>query len=179
MDNTCITTGFAWKPEEHKDTKCVQLLIKKAADIYQDDFSLVHDLEVAKLKNKFSIYNLEQWNPDGGIFCACPCLEPGVYQFVFRVDNGGGEREFKISPYYDRTFLANGRAVNYIELTRHSRVDQSTTGRAKSKNERKFTQSTESQGDSSFIMSSSSERNFGLVNSDSQYNSEYKPCTLL
>ena len=144
MDN--ITTGFAWKPEEHKDTKCVQLLIKKAEDIYQDDFSLafevINDLEVAKLKDKFSIYNLEQWNPEGGIFCACPSLEPGVYQFVFRVDSGGGEREFKISPYYDRTFLANGRAVNYIELSRHSRVDRSTTGRAKRKNERKFIQST-------------------------------------
>lgn len=61
MENT-YTTAFAWKPETHTDTKCVQVLLKKAADICQDDFSLVrdlevvHDLEVAKPTNKLSMH---------------------------------------------------------------------------------------------------------------------------
>lgn len=112
METVYITAGFAWKPEAHVDTKHVELLISKAEDIYQDHFDnndvLIHSV-------KYSTYNLEQWNADGGSFCVCPSLEPGVYQFVFRVDNGE-EKQLKISDYYEQTFLGNGRAVNYIEL---------------------------------------------------------------
>ncbi|XP_022791829.1 uncharacterized protein LOC111331064, partial [Stylophora pistillata] len=64
---------------------------------------------------KYSTYNLEQWNSDGGSFCVCPALEPGVYHFVFRIDKGE-QKELTISDYYDRTFLGSGRAVNYIEV---------------------------------------------------------------
>ena len=143
METMCITTGFAWKPEARTHTKCVQLLIRKAEDIYKDDFAVDHDREVhdvAVQNDTFSVYNLEQWNTDGGSFCVCPALQPGVYQFVFRVDNGD-ERELKISDFYDRTFLGNGRAVNYIELTGYSEVGLPTTGR-KSRNDRKLTRCT-------------------------------------
>ena len=129
MDTVYITTGFAWKPETHVDTKHVQLLIGKAHDIYHDHF----DTQQLLAENeKYSTYNLEQWNADGGSFCVCPSLEPGVYQFVFRVDNGQ-EKELKISDYYERTFLGNGRAVNYIELVGYAKVDQSaiTSGKRK------------------------------------------------
>lgn len=126
-----MTAGFAWKPEAHKDTKHVELLISKAEDIYQDHFDgndvLVHS-------TKYSTYNLEQWNSDGGSFCVCPSLEPGVYHFVFRVDTGE-EKELKISDYYDRTFLGNGRAVNYIELMKYANTDKP----AVAKNNRKLT----------------------------------------
>lgn len=118
-----ITTGFAWKPETHVDTKHVELLISKAEDIYKDDFDN-DDQVVVDENEKYSTYNLEQWNADGGSFCVCASLEPGVYQFVFRVDNGK-DKELKISDYYERTFLGNGRAVNYIELTGDSKHDYS------------------------------------------------------
>lgn len=118
-----ITIGFAWKPEAHVDVKRVELLISKAEDIYQDHFD--HSQEPLIENDKCTTYTLEQWNTEGGSYCACPSLEPGVYQFVFRVDNGT-ERELQISDYYERTFLGNGRPVNYIELIENSEVDRST-----------------------------------------------------
>lgn len=136
----------------------------------------VHD--VAVQNDTFSVYNLEQWNTDGGSFCVCPALQPGVYQFVFRVDNGD-ERELKISDFYDRTFLGNGRAVNYIELTGYSEVGLPTTGR-KSRNDRKLTRCT-SQGDPSVVVSTSNKESYSFVDSNSQHTSKHtwKLCTLL
>lgn len=129
METEYVTAGFAWKPEVHQNTKHVELLISKAEDIYQDHFDrndvLVHSA-------KYSTYNLEQWNSDGGSFCVCPSLEPGVYQFVFRVDNGE-EKELKISDYYERTFLGNGRAVNYIELMTCANTDKPAVANSKRK----------------------------------------------
>ena len=128
-----ITIGFAWKPEAEVDTKNVELLISKAEDIYKDGFDQCFDnQDLAVEAVRYSTYNLEQWNADGGSFCACPSLEPGVYQFVFRVDNGK-EKELKISDYYETTFLGSGRAVNYIELPGNSKVDN----RSNTKNKRK------------------------------------------
>lgn len=112
MDNGYITAGFAWRPGSQIDVKRVELLICRAEDIYQDHFDN-DDVTVENLK--YSTYNLEQWNSEGGSFCVCPALKPGVYHFVFRIDNGE-QRELTISDYYDRTFLGNGRAVNYIEV---------------------------------------------------------------
>lgn len=127
-----ITIGFAWKPEAEVDTKNVELLISKAEDIYRDDFDQCFDnQDLAVEAVRYSTYNLEQWNADGGSFCACPSLEPGVYQFVFRVDNGK-EKKLKISDYYETTFLGSGRAVNYIELPGNSKDNRSNT-----KNKRK------------------------------------------
>lgn len=129
METVYVTAGFAWKPEADMNTKHVELLISKAEDIYQDHFDsndfLVHSV-------KYSTYNLEQWNSDGGSFCVCPSLEPGVYQFVFRVDNGE-EKELKISDFYERTFLGNGRAVNYIELMAYANTDQQAVVNRKKK----------------------------------------------
>lgn len=122
METEYVTAGFAWKPEADMNTKHVELLISKAEDIYQDHFDSV----------KHSTYNLEQWNSDGGSFCVCPSLEPGVYQFVFRVDNGE-EKELKISDFYERTFLGNGRAVNYIELMAFANIDQQAVANSKKK----------------------------------------------
>lgn len=112
METGYITTGFAWKPRTQVDVKHVELLISKAEDIYKDHFD---DNDVTVENLKYSTYNLEQWNSDGGSFCVCPALEPGVYHFVFRFDKGE-QKELTISDYYDRTFLGNGRAVNYIEV---------------------------------------------------------------
>ena len=112
MENGYITAGFAWRPGSQIDVKRVELLICRAEDIYQDHFDN-DDVTVENLK--YSTYNLEQWNSEGGSFCVCPALKPGVYHFVFRIDNGE-QRELTISDYYDRTFLGNGRAVNYIEV---------------------------------------------------------------
>lgn len=112
MENGYITAGFAWRPGSQIDVKRVELLICRAEDIYQDHF----DNDDVTVENvKYSTYNLEQWNSEGGSFCVCPALKPGVYHFVFRLDNGE-QRELTISDYYDRTFLGNGRAVNYIEV---------------------------------------------------------------
>ena len=127
METVYITTGFAWKPEDRVETKRVELLISKAEDIYQNYFD---SQELLVESDKYSTYILEQWNSDGGSYCVCPSLEPGVYQFVFRVDNGK-EKQLKISDYYERTFLGNGRAVNYIELIEYSKVDQSTNDKRK------------------------------------------------
>lgn len=112
MENGYITAGFAWRPGSQIDVKRVELLICRAEDIYQDHFDN-DDVTVENLK--YSTYNLEQWNSEGGSFCVCPALKPGVYHFVFRIDNGE-QRELTISDYYDRTFLGNGRVVNYIEV---------------------------------------------------------------
>lgn len=129
METEYVIAGFAWKPEAHMNTKQVELLISKAEDIHQDHFDgnhvLVHSV-------KYSTYNLEQWNSDGGSFCVCPSLEPGVYHFVFRVDNGDG-KELKISDYYDRTFLGNGRAVNYIELMKCANTDKPAVAKSNRK----------------------------------------------
>ena len=115
METTNIKTGFAWKPEVHTETRRVELLITRAEGIYQDHFD-TSDVQFDDHESeKLSTYNLQQWDPDGGIFCLCLSLEPGVYHFVFRVDNGRKE-EMKISEFYDQTYLGNGRAVNYIEL---------------------------------------------------------------
>lgn len=164
-----ITAGFAWKPEAQVDVKHVELLISKAEDIYQDHFDS-NDVTVQSLK--CSTYNLEQWNSDGGSFCVCPSLEPGVYQFVFRVDNGE-EKELKISDYYDRTFLGNGRAVNYIELM----TDQAILANSKK-------HLTRSYGDSAKVNSTSGEkcqtgRKSNSNGSDSQHDPNRRSCTLL
>lgn len=131
METIHVTAGFAWKPEADMNTKHVELLISKAEDIYQDHFDS-NDVLVHSASVKYSTYNLEQWNSDGGSFCVCPSLEPGVYQFVFRVDNGE-EKELKISDFYERTFLGNGRAVNYIELMTYSNTDQQAVANKKKK----------------------------------------------
>lgn len=171
METVYITTGFAWKPEDRVETKRVELLISKAEDIYQDYFD---SQELLVESGKYSTYILEQWNSDGGSYCVCPSLEPGVYQFVFRVDNGK-EKELKISDYYERTFLGNGRAVNYIELTEYSKVDQSANDKRKI---------SRSQGGSSAITSTSSKkrhsaRETSLNSSDSQHAPECRSCTIL
>ncbi|KAJ7371346.1 hypothetical protein OS493_026447 [Desmophyllum pertusum] len=166
METVYITAGFAWKPEAHVDTKHVELLISKAEDIYQDHFDnndvLIHSV-------KYSTYNLEQWNADGGSFCVCPSLEPGVYQFVFRVDNGE-EKQLKISDYYEQTFLGNGRAVNYIELN----MAYGNT------NQRKLIRS---YGDLSNVTSTSCERSHldkkSNINNRSSGSQRHKSCTLL
>jgi len=177
METMHITTGFAWKPEPHVDTKHVQLLISKAEDIYQDHFD---DDEIVDENEKYSTYNLEQWNADGGSFCVCPSLEPGVYQFVFRVDNGK-EKELKVSDYYERTFLGSGRAVNYIELIGYSKVDQSTITSSKRKLRRSHRDSSDVGSTSTKKSCKSSQESKLIINStsDSQHASKCAKCTLL
>lgn len=167
MEAMYITIGFAWKPEAHVDVKRVELLISKAEDIYQDHFD--HSQEPLIENDKCTTYTLEQWNTEGGSYCACPSLEPGVYQFVFRVDNGT-ERELQISDYYERTFLGNGRPVNYIELIENSEVDRSTLAVGKRNIIR-------SRGGSSGTTSSRSKKSFGSDRESSLNSSSDANCT--
>lgn len=170
METEYVTAGFAWKPEAHKGTKHVELLISKAEDIYQDHFD---DNDVLVHSTKYSTYNLEQWNSDGGSFCVCPSLEPGVYHFIFRVDNGE-EKELKISDYYDRTFLGNGRAVNYIELMKYANTDKPAVANSNKKLTRPY---GDSRNMTHYIERSHLDKRSN--SSFSQDDPQHRSCTLL
>lgn len=111
-DDARVTAFFAWGP--NKTTSSVSVLISKAQGIYCNDFKEHEGMR------KYSSYVLEQFN-DGGCFSTIVKLEPGVYHFLFLVVDGENKdftaTSTQTSPFYNRTYVAPGIEVNYIELS--------------------------------------------------------------
>ena len=111
------TAFFAWGPP-NDSTKSVKVLVSKAQGIYCNNFRQL-ELEGEEQIRKYSSYVLEQRN-EGGSFSAVVKLEPGIYHFLFHLveltDNFATDSE-QTSPFYERTYLAPGKEVNYIDLS--------------------------------------------------------------
>ena len=105
-----LEVGFAWKstylPEK------VHLLIHGAAGIYKDPFNSSNN------DDQFITYEMDRSKATNTIsFSKVISLRPGIYHFVFRVcrsENIGNR--LVTSEYYDKTVLASGQEVNYVEV---------------------------------------------------------------
>lgn len=104
-----LEVGFAWKSVY--TTEKVELLICRAAGIYRDPFERLDATDI-------SVYELEQSNnTTTNSLIKVISLTPGIYHFVFRVfRSNDGDAKIVTSDFYDKTCLATGKEVNYIEV---------------------------------------------------------------
>ncbi|XP_031563605.1 uncharacterized protein LOC116299109 [Actinia tenebrosa] len=105
-----LEVAFAWK--SIYITNKVELLICRAAGIYKDPFETSIDAK------EISVYELERSNrTDTNTLVKVISLTPGIYHFVFRAFRSkDGDCKLITSDFYDKTCLATGREVNYVEV---------------------------------------------------------------
>ncbi|EDO49443.1 predicted protein [Nematostella vectensis] len=102
-------TAFSWKSTS---PPCrVVLLICKAAGIYQDNFA-------TRDPSKLSTHELQPSVTNNSTFVLSLELQPGIYHFLFEIyiDENNTEGHLSSSTMYDKTWLASGREVNYVEV---------------------------------------------------------------
>ena len=95
---------FAWKEQETQVAASkVELLICPAGGIDDDCFRAEND-------SILTVYLLEKTQDK---FIKTVRLEPGTFQFLFRIND---EKETRTSKQYPTTFLSSGREVNFVEM---------------------------------------------------------------
>lgn len=106
-----MDVGFAW--QSLNQTWKVELLICKAAGIYQDPFNSDDNHNTYELSETDQTIN----NVIKFAYMRVLSLKSGIYHFVYRVRRSeDDDSDICTSDFYSKTRLASGREVNYIEV---------------------------------------------------------------